>query len=150
MRILSGSAPIGARVAVERASRHTADAGSPERVGKAMEPTAHPHERAPVEPLQRERGEIELTLRFRVGGEEHLEATVELEAVDHVRAHAPTDAVGCLEDDHVAAGLVQCSRAGESGQAGSDHGDVYAFGLVGGVSHVRRACSAEHPRARDG
>ena len=89
-------------------------------------------------------------MRFRVRGEEHLEATVELEAVDDVGAHAPTDAVGCLEDDHVAAGLMQCSRAGESGQAGSDDGDVYAFGLVGGVSHVRRACSAEHPRARDG
>ena len=115
-----------------------------------MESTAHPHERAPVEPTQLECGEIELTLRLRVGGEEHLEATVELEAVDHVGAHAPTDAVGCLENDHAAAGFVQCSRAGESGEPGSDHGDVYAFGLVGGVSHVRRACSGEHPRPRDG
>ena len=34
---------------VERASRHASDAGSPERVGQAMESTAHPHDRAPVE-----------------------------------------------------------------------------------------------------
>src|SRR4029079_6092223 len=124
---LVGERPDGRADRVERSRPQRARAGSPERIGEAMEPAPDPHDRAPFEPPQRERVEIELAFHLWVGGEQHLKAAVELEALDVVRAHPPTDALRRFEDDDVAARRVEGSCAGEPREARSDHGDVYAF-----------------------
>ena len=95
MRTLSGSVPIGARVtssAFVATPRTPSDRnGSGTRWNWPPRRTSAPGSNR----LQVERVEVELALRLGVGGEEHLEATVELKAFDQsvrTRPPMPSDA----------------------------------------------------------
>ena len=105
MRILSGSVPTGRPRDVERVRRDASHAVRPKRVGHVVEVAAEAHDRSRLERLQVERVEVELTPSLGVGGEQHLEATVELKPFDRVGAHAPADPVRRLEHHHLVPAL---------------------------------------------
>ena len=67
---------------------------------------------------------VQDTLALRVGRVVELEAAVETESVDYIRAHAAADRVGSLEDCHGHAEGLQAPRSGEAAQpcAHHDHG----------------------------
>ena len=96
-----------------------------------------------------ERRVVEDAAGLGVGGEQHLEAAVEPEALHDVGAHAPADAVRGLEDAHARSRLVEAEGAGEAGEARAHDHHVRP-----GVAHVvfprtcRRAPSRSGKRKR--
>ena len=93
---------------VERAARVT---GSAPRVGEDGVVAVRGDDEAGVERHQLECLEVDEPGQRRVGGVEELEAAVEEELVDRVRADPTAHAVGCLEHDDVVPGLVQVDGA---------------------------------------
>ncbi len=98
--------------------------GVPPRVGEAREAAVPADQRAALERPQPEPVVVEHPARLRVRGEQDLEAAVELEAVHHVRAHAPARRVRPLEHQDVQPGGAQLAGAAEAGEARSDDDDV--------------------------
>jgi hypothetical protein len=109
-----------------------------------MEPTVDAHHRTRLEGPQVQRGEVQLVSSLGVGGQQDLEAAVESEAVDHVGAHPPADAVTGLEHRHVDASPVQRDGAREAGQAGADH-DHFGIHVVGSSVRSVTTCRPATP-----
>ena len=107
------------------------------RIGDAREAAVPADERAALEGPQAEALVVERPPRLGVRREQHLEAAVEQEAVDLVRAHAPARRVAALEDEHLEPGGVQLAGAAQAGEAGADDDDV---------RHRRRPCRTPAPR----
>ena len=140
MRTLSASVPTGARV---MSSVFVATPRTPsDRNGSGTWWKWPP--RRTIAPgsngLQVERVEVELTPSFGVGGEQHLEATVELKPFDRIGAHATADPVRRLEHHHLVPAVGEHACARQAGQAGADDCDVGLLGqdraLAHRVSHV--------------
>ncbi len=85
-----------------------------------MEPTARAHDRAARERAQVEPLVVEQPTRLRIGERQHLEAAVEQEAVDAVRANAPAHTARGLQHEHLEPGVPQRASAREAGDAGAD------------------------------
>jgi hypothetical protein len=81
-----------------------------------------PDECTGVERLQVERCHVELAVHLGVGGERHLEAAVEGEAVDVIGAHTTADAVARLVHLDRDPRLVQRHGARQACQPGADDG----------------------------
>jgi hypothetical protein len=68
--------------------------------------------------------QIERAARLRIAIEQHLKTAIEQEALDDIGAHAPTNAIGCLDDLDLEALLAQQHSAVESRQSRTDHDHV--------------------------
>ena len=123
--------------------------GPPPRVGELVEAGGAADERAGKERSKVERRVVEDATGLGVGGEQHLEAAIEPEALHDVGAHAPADAVRGLDDPHARSRLVEAEGAGEAGEASAHDHHVRP-----GVAHVvfprtcRRAPSRSGNRKR--
>ena len=81
-----------------------------------------------LEATQLQRVEIELGLRLRVRGQQHLEPTIEVEPVNNIGADAPPDVVGCFDDHDIAPGRVEHSGGRQTGKPGTDDHDLGVLG----------------------
>ena len=122
---LSRSDPTGA--APTRATRTAAQG-----VAQHRDAVAERHRDAGVERLRSRRGEIDVGLGPRIGGVELLEAAVEAETVDEIRADAAADPVVGLEQHDWVAGVGDHPGGGQAGEPGTDDHDI---GLVRGRHH---------------
>ena len=84
--------------------------------------TAHECARFEITHLQLH--EVDFGLDFRVGGEQHLETTVEAKAVDDVGTNPTADAIACLENRDSSSCALQVTRTLQSGQTCTDDDDV--------------------------
>jgi hypothetical protein len=112
---------------------HTADRQPDHggQAGGALQRVGHHHPAAVdadrdrgVERAEVEGAEVDDPAHLRVAGVEHLEAPVEGEAVDPVRAHPAADGVPGLQHPDLQTAPGQRAGAGQPGQAGPDHHDV--------------------------
>ena len=87
-------------------------------------PDATADDGAGIEQGELEGVDVQATLHLGVGRQQDLEATVQLEAVDHVGAHAAPDAVGRLQHAALDPRGGQVLGARQSGQTGADDHDV--------------------------
>ena len=85
---------------------------------------ARAHQHAGVEGGQGQRVDVHPASDGRVGRVEHLETTVDDEAVDVLAGDPAPHVVLGLQQDHLATGLLEPSRAPEPGKAGPHHDDV--------------------------
>lgn len=60
--------------------------------------SGYPNHRSGVEDLEIQRRQVELCRRFRIGGEQNLEASIEPEAIHDVGTNPTPDAVSNFED----------------------------------------------------
>src|SRR6478735_1588193 len=94
------------------------------RVGEHLQAVRASDQHAGAEGLEIERRHVDPPSHRRVGGVEHMEATIAAEAVDDVGADAPADPVARLEDDDLVTELGQSSRAPQPCQPCPDDDDV--------------------------
>lgn len=80
------------------------------------------------EGAQVERSVVEDALTLGIGGVVQLEATIEEESVDDIRADSTTDVVGGIEDAGLDAGGGEDAGRGKSGESCSDDDDIAARG----------------------
>ena len=110
-----------------------------ERVLDAMAAAVDPDQRAGFEGLEPEAGDVELPVELGIGGEDHLEAAIQPEAIDLVGAHPPADAIAGLDDQHVPPGSTQGACRGQPGQPRPD--DDHLGGLRQGGGAGRHAAA---------
>ena len=101
---------------------------TPERIADRVRAGPGPHERSGDERAQVERIDVELCRHLRIGGEHHLEPTIEAEAVGDIGTHPPADPVAGLQHHDRATGLVRGTGRRESHKPRADHDDVDSFG----------------------
>src|SRR3954447_17855639 len=96
----------------------------PERIGDPVKASPGTDHGAPVEPTELQCADVQAPNHFGIRGQQDLEAPIEREPVNVVRADSAAHAVGCLE--HLAAGACsgQVLRTRETGAAGSDDHDI--------------------------
>ena len=114
-----------------------------ERIDDAMAVAAEPDDAAGVEALQIEGAHVELARHFRVGGQQHLEAAVEAEAVDDVSAHPTAHPVRRFDDDDVPACLMKHTSRGQAGETGADDHHFGPLGQIDAAAHVDAGASNE-------
>jgi hypothetical protein len=117
------------------ASSSSCARGIAKRVAHGLQRLPVPHQAAGPERADIEAGQVHLGLDLFVCGEQHLEASVEQEAVDLVRPHPPSDRVRGVHDVDVDAGAPEETGTCESGESGSDDEDIGATGKRGGIGH---------------
>ena len=84
-----------------------------------QKPTALAYERTRLEVGQPEPGDVQAPAHLGVCRQQNLKATVEHEAVKHVRAHPSADPVRGLEHPALDAGQGQILRTGKTGKPGA-------------------------------
>jgi hypothetical protein len=126
--------------------------GPTPRVGQAVEGEALAHQRSGLESPQVQSLVIQQPFRFRVGGQKHLKAAIQLESVDAIRADPAANAVRSLEDQEAKPRLLDASSAAEPGKTSTnnqhveDH--VYLSACPHGIdpfhSSIARSLSVSH------
>ena len=81
--------------------------GPAEDVHETSQFPLFPEERTGLEALQIESLEVKQSTRLGIGVEVDLETAIEEEAIHKIGANAPTDGVGCFEDEDFATGFVE-------------------------------------------
>ena len=83
------------------------------------------HHRPGCERLEAQGLEVERSFHFRVFGEKNLEAAVDPETIDHVRADAAARAVRGFKQSDFPPRLLQKVRGAKSCESSADHNDAF-------------------------
>ena len=120
--------------------------GMPEWISDPMPAAAVADESSRIKTAQVKRCVVELLLRLGVGGQQHLETTIQAKAFAKVSDHPTTDAIGRLTNHKRTARIVQAARARQPSQTRAD--DDCVNGILhheGRVVEPSRTSAAAQP-----